>query len=119
MESLPAEHDLKLAGAIRRAEIHRQEHGIDVLACIHDEDSTGVILIDDKTHTLAHGDQLQRYRNLVCGGKTKLGEVPEHWSAYLETGNQSLAEDAQDTGWCRAQEDRRPPRGQKSTSKAK
>ena len=87
-------HGVKLTGAVQRAEIHRQKHGIDVLARIHDEDSPYVLLIEDKTHTSAHSDQLQRYRDLVSGGHTVLGEVPDHLPLYFKTGNQSLAEDA-------------------------
>ena len=95
VEALLNKHGVKLAGAIQRAEIYQQEYGIDVLVRIHDEDSAHVLLIEDKTHTSAHGNQLQRYRDLVTGGHTSLGVVPEHWPVYLKTGNQSLAEDAE------------------------
>ena len=93
VEALLGKHEVKLAGAVRRAEIHQQEHGIDVLARIHDENSTHVLLIEDKTHTSAHGDQLRRYRDVVNAGKTSLRNVREHWPVYLKTGNLSLAEE--------------------------
>ena len=92
VEALLGKHDVKLTGAVRRAEIHQQEHGIDVLARIHDENSTHVLLIEDKTHTSAHGDQLRRYRDVVAAGETSLGNVREHWPVYLKTGILSLAE---------------------------
>ncbi len=93
VEALLGKHGVKLRGAIRHAEIRQQKYGIDVLVRIHDEDSAHVILIEDKTHSSAHGDQLWRYRDVVAGGNTSLGKVPEHWPVYLKTGNQSLAED--------------------------
>lgn len=94
VEALLGKHGVELQGAIRHAEIRQQEHGIDVLVRILDEDSAHVFLIEDKTHASAHGNQLQRYRDLVTEGHTSLGEVLEHWPLYLKTGNQSLAEDA-------------------------
>ncbi len=73
-------------------EIHKQDKNIDVLALI---DNKHVLLIEDKTTTGTHGDQLERYYDHVEGGRTKLGAVkPEDiYRIYFKTGNQSRAED--------------------------
>ena len=70
-------------------EVVRQEHGIDVLARV---DGRHVLLIEDKTDTLAHNDQLSRYWELVLSGGTKFGAVAEEdlFSIYFKTGNHSL-----------------------------
>lgn len=89
---LLGKHDVALTGNIQRVEIYRQDNGIDVLTRIGDEHLEHVILIEDKTDSQAHGDQLQRYRSAVTEGSTKLGKVHRHYPIYLKTGNQSLAE---------------------------
>ena len=93
VQALLGKHRVNLAGAIRHAEIHQQDRSIDVLARIQDEHAGHVFLIEDKTGTKDTSDKLQRYQDAVSSGKTKLGEVPEHWPIYLKTGNQSHAED--------------------------
>ena len=58
-------------------EIHQQDKSIDILARITDS-ATGnqhVLLIEDKTGTGDHGDQLERYYEAVVGGETKLGQI--------------------------------------------
>ena len=72
-------------------EIHRQEKHIDVLARI---DNHHVLLIEDKTGTGAHGNQLEDYWNAVVDGKTAFGEVNKDdlYPIYLKTGNQSIIE---------------------------
>lgn len=49
---------------LSKVEIRRQEKHIDVLCLVND---AYVILIEDKTGTSSHGDQLQRYVNQVLG----------------------------------------------------
>ncbi len=73
-------------------DIHKQDKGIDVLALI---DNKHVLLIEDKTTTGTHGDQLERYYDHAEGGRTKLGAVkPEDiYRIYFKTGNQPRAED--------------------------
>ena len=71
-------------------EIFQQEKNIDVLARINGKH---VLLIEDKTDTNPHGDQLARYRKLVRCGHTKLGAVSKEdvVPIYFKTGNQPLA----------------------------
>ena len=86
-----AKHDKTLAGDVENVQLFRQDKGIDVLACVQDEGGRQhVFLIEDKTDTGDHSNQLQRYRDAVRRGQTCLGHVPEHWPIYLKTGNQSL-----------------------------
>lgn len=93
VESLLGKHGKHVQGEVQSAEIYQQDNGIDVLARIRDESAEHILLIEDKTHTNAHNNQLQRYREAVRDGKTQLGVVSEHWPIYLKTGNQSLASD--------------------------
>ena len=79
-----------LGGAIRSAKILRQAKHIDVLARINDKH---VLLIEDKTESDPHGDQLATYRDAVLSGATDFGAVSENdlFPIYFKTGNQSLA----------------------------
>ena len=72
--------------------ICRQEKGIDVLAVLG---ANHVLLIEDKTGTKDHGNQLKRYYEHVTKGRTRLGEVREEtvFPIYLKTGNQSRSKD--------------------------
>ena len=72
-----------------KAEIHRQDNYIDVLAHI---EGKHVLLIEDKTDSKPHGDQLATYRNAVLSGQTSLGSVSEDdlIAIYFKTGNQAL-----------------------------
>ena len=81
-----------LGGAIESTEIEQQYKGIDVLARINGKH---VLLIEDKTKSNPHGDQLKKYREAVLSGKTKFGEVSAQdlFPIYLKTGNQPLAMD--------------------------
>ena len=83
------EEDLIKLDRVDRAEIYRQEQGIDVLARINDRH---VLLVEDKTDSNDHGDQLARYYRKVVEGRTILGEVDENdlRPIYFKTGNQSL-----------------------------
>ncbi len=80
-----------------KAEIHQQDQGTDILARITDTASHEeyVLLIEDKTETGEHGNQLERYYEAVVGEETKLGQVGRDYiyPIYLKTGNQSLATD--------------------------
>ena len=82
--------------------IRRQEKNIDVLARVDDR---RVLLIEDKTDTGTHDDQLGRYVTSVLGGKTAFGEVSwdNLYPIYLKTGNQSLKDRSQieDQGYYR------------------
>ena len=72
--------------------IHQQEKGIDVLARLG---ANHVLLIEDKTGTKDHGNQLKRYYEHVTKGRTRLGGVSEEivFPIYLKTGNQSRSWD--------------------------
>lgn len=75
--------------------IHQQEKSIDVLARVMRPEH--VLLIEDKTGTKDHGDQLRRYYKDVIEGRTRLGNVSESdvYPIYLKTGNQSRCKDRQ------------------------
>lgn len=79
-----------LGGAIEGVEILQQERHIDVLARINGKH---VLLIEDKTDSEPHGDQLSRYREAVLSGETGFGAVSKKdlFPIYFKTGNQSLA----------------------------
>lgn len=69
-------------------EIECQESGIDILARV---DRHNVLLIEDKTGTGVHDNQLQRYKKLVIDGSTAFGKLNEEcfFPIYLKTGNMS------------------------------
>ena len=92
VKALLDEHRAGLDGAIEKVEILQQDHSIDVLARINGRQ---VLLIEDKTHTGDHSDQLKRYYEVVVEGKTGLGEVSEEnlYPIFFKTGNQSRAQD--------------------------
>ena len=83
------EMDLIKLENVDKVEIYQQEQGIDILARINDEH---VLLIEDKTDTDDHSDQLSRYYTNVVEGRTKLGKVSETdlRPIYFKMGNQSL-----------------------------
>jgi len=72
--------------------IYQQEKGIDVLAALG---AHHVLLIEDKTGTKDHGNQLKRYYEHVTKGHTRLGQVSKEtvFPIYLKTGNQSRSKD--------------------------
>ncbi len=78
--------------SVSKVEILQQERSIDVLVRINEEH---VLLIEDKTHTKDHSNQLSRYYGDVVEGRTKLGEVKtsDLYPVYFKTGNQPLADD--------------------------
>ena len=75
-----------------RVEILRQERNIDVLARINERH---VLLIEDKTDTKDHSNQLSRYYHDVVEGRTTFREVRKSdlYPVYFKTGNQPLADD--------------------------
>ena len=78
-------------GLVADVEVFRQKKNIDVLARVN---SKFVVLIEDKTDSNPHGDQLTRYRQAILNGEIEgLGRVSEEnlTSIYLKTGNQSRA----------------------------
>ena len=100
VNALLRKHQVSLRGSVRRTEIHQQNLGIDVLARVHDEETSHVLLIEDKTDTDRHSGQLDRYHERVLKGESKLGEVhPSSISSiFLKTGNQSRSKDRQIAG---------------------
>ena len=66
--------DLNPSEVIEKTEIHQQDHGIDVLARVTTDQEEYVLLIEDKTDTEDHSQQLQRYYDGVCNGETSLGD---------------------------------------------
>lgn len=94
VKALLAEHGdgASLDGVIKKTEILKQHKRIDVLARINGRQ---VLLIEDKTNTRDHSDQLKRYYEKVVGGKTGLGKVDKEdlFPIFLKTGNLTLAEE--------------------------
>ena len=92
VRAMLAKHDTMLSGSIvGPVEIYQQYHGIDVLVRVRERGGgEHVLLIEDKTYSEDHGDQLQRYRDVVLSGESVLGAVAELWPIYLKTGNHSL-----------------------------
>ena len=77
---------------VDKVEIYHQEQSIDVLARIN---GRHVILVEDKTDTGDHSDQLARYYTNVLEGRTSLGKVDRSdlRPIYFKTGNQSLKDE--------------------------
>ena len=86
------EQDLIKLKSGSRVEILRQERSIDVLARIN---VRHVLLIEDKTDTKDHSNQLSRYYQDVVEGRTTFGKVKKGdlYPVYFKTGNQPLADD--------------------------
>ena len=80
--------DIELGDYFPTKVLH-QERNIDVLARVNDQH---VLLIEDKTNTRAHDDQLAKYLKIVTEGKTGLGRVDKDqiFPIYCKTGNHSL-----------------------------
>ena len=68
VEALLARHGAALTGDVRSTEIHQQNLGIDVLARVWDQETSHVLLIEDKTDADQHSDQLKRYHQSVLKG---------------------------------------------------
>ena len=82
--------NVTLERGVLNVEIHRQDKHIDVLARI---DGKHVLLIEDKTDSEPHDDQLTNYRDAVLSGQTSLGSVAEEdlFAIYFKTGNHALS----------------------------
>ena len=94
VSALLGKHNVQLAGDVQSAEIYQQDNGVDVLACIRDEKSEYVLLIEDRTDDGIHGDHLHRHLQSALEGSTNLREVPETiCPIYIKTSNRSLADD--------------------------
>lgn len=79
-------------GDLVTTEIRRQDNKIDVLARINGQ---YIVLIEDKTETGTHGDQLPRGYEALVHGETGFGVVDEEYvrPIFFRRGNQSLADD--------------------------
>ena len=95
VEALLAKHGATLTGDVHPTQIYQQNLGIDVLARVRDHETSHVLLIEDKTDTDQHSDQLERYRQKVLNEDSELGKVhePSVRPIFLKTGNQSLWKD--------------------------
>ena len=71
---------------IRSIECKKQEHHIDVFAIVNEEYA---LIIEDKTNTSEHSNQLKRYSEWVQGEK-KYSSLELH-CVYYKTGNESFA----------------------------
>jgi hypothetical protein len=71
---------------ITSIECKKQEHHIDVFAIVNEEYA---LIIEDKTNTSEHGNQLKRYSEWVKG-KEQYSELDLH-CIYYKTGNESYA----------------------------
>lgn len=63
---------------IRTVQVKRQYEHIDLLVTVNDDMS---VIIEDKVNTGPHGNQLERYAQLISGRKVQL---------YIKTGDESL-----------------------------
>lgn len=92
VRALLEKHGRNLPGEISEVKIYPQESSIDVLARINGKQ---VLLIEDKTDTMDHSNQLKRYYDAVIKGETELGKLEpgDLYPIYLKTGNQPLADD--------------------------
>lgn len=88
IEALFAKHGKKVPENCGKPEIQPQYNYIDVLSRIGEY----VLLVEDKTGTKDHSDQLERYYKKVLGEVTKEEKVGKEniLPIYLKTGNQSL-----------------------------
>ncbi len=94
VQKLLSKHGVESLPAGIETKIYQQEKSIDVLAQVN---SDHVLLIEDKTGTSDHGDQLRRYYDHVIKGDSQLGNVSKKkvYPIYLKTGNQSHSKDRQ------------------------
>lgn len=90
VKALLGKHRVKLDD-VTAVELSKQDHGIDVLARINHRH---VLLIENKTETKVHSNQLQRYYKYVRDGRTKFKHVSADciYPIYIKTGNYQRAE---------------------------
>ena len=89
VQALLGKHGASLSEEVKTVEVRKQDHRIDVLACIN---GSHILLIEDKTGGKQRGDQLRRYYNAVRDGKTGLktprSTDPDRiFTIFLKTGN--------------------------------
>jgi hypothetical protein len=84
--------DVPIPPRIASVEVHRQHRSIDILAIVNGQIA---ILIEDKTGTVHHSNQLERYRNTIAT------DFPQHSLAaiYFKTGDQCSYEDVRQAGY--------------------
>lgn len=91
--ALFAKHDRAGPDEIRTVKIGQQVSSIDVLAWVNEEYA---ILIEDKTDSGTHGNQLQTYHDRVLKGELKIGKEnikptrEKLFPIFFKTGNMSL-----------------------------
>ena len=90
VEALFKKHGKEVPKDLEKVEIWKQNEKIDVLARF----DKYVLLIEDKTSSGDHSDQIMRYYEAVGQGRTKAKEVAEKniLPIYLQTGNQPLSD---------------------------
>ena len=95
VEALLARDGVALTGEVRSTDIHQQNLGIDALARVRDQETSHVLLIEDKTDADQHSHQLRRSHESVLKGDSALKSVHESSvrRVFLKTGNQSLYKD--------------------------
>lgn len=88
IEALFKKHDKEVPQTPEKPKVWQQDNSIDVLARIGEY----VLLVEDKTGTKDHSQQLNRYYEQVLKGETNAGKVGKEniLPIYLKTGNQSL-----------------------------
>jgi len=84
--------DIETPNEYQKIEIIKQYENIDVLCIINDEYS---IIIEDKTNTKNHSDQLKRYFDKVSKNFSKTKVLP----IYFKTGDQSNYKNVEDNGY--------------------
>jgi len=84
--------DIEAPKEYQKIEIIKQYENIDVLCIINDEYS---IIIEDKTNTKNHSDQLKRYFDKVSKNFSKTKVLP----IYFKTGDQSNYKNVEDNGY--------------------
>ena len=84
--------DVPVPSSVISVEVHKQFKSIDILAIVNGQIA---ILIEDKTGTIHHSNQLQRYRETIST------DFPKHVIApvYFKTGDQCSYEDVRQAGY--------------------
>lgn len=77
---------------LKSLEVHRQYYNIDILVIVNGEYA---LLIEDKTHTSAHGDQLDNYKKTIAEKYQACRVLP----TYVKTGSQSRYQKEEDAGY--------------------
>lgn len=78
---------------VRSVRVCRQKYNIDILAVVNDEYT---VLIEDKTFTREHSDQLRRYREIITQDEDLPSDV---LPIYVQTGEQSSHRSVEEAGY--------------------